>query len=80
MQFWHGSVDTTLSPKNYDETLRQWTNVFGVSTKPTKSQRDTLEKNYRTDDFGPNVQGIWAVGIGHSVPSHLTVFQAWFGL
>ncbi|KAF2033208.1 hypothetical protein EK21DRAFT_98486 [Setomelanomma holmii] len=61
----HGSVDSTLSPKNYDETLKQWTNVFG---------------NYRTDDFGPNVQGIWAHGVGHSVPSQLTVSQAWFGL
>jgi acetylxylan esterase len=80
IQFWHGSVDSTLSPKNYDETLKQWTNIFGVSTTPTKSQKDTPEKNYRTDDFGPNVQGIWAVGVGHSVPSHLTISEAWFGL
>ncbi|CAN9297007.1 unnamed protein product [Alternaria alternata] len=80
MQFWHGSVDGTLSPKNYDETLKQWTNVFGVSTTPTSSKKDTPERNYRTDDFGPSVEGIWAVGVGHSVPSHLTVSEAWFGL
>jgi acetylxylan esterase len=80
VQFWHGSTDATLSPKNYDETLKQWTNVFGVTTTPTKSQKDTPEKNYRTDDFGENVQGIWAQGVGHSVPSHLTISEAWFGL
>jgi acetylxylan esterase len=79
-EFWHGSVDGTLSPKNYDETLKQWTNVFGVGTTPTSSKKDTPERNYRTDDFGPNVEGIWAVGVGHSVPSHLTVSETWFGL
>ncbi|KAH8623351.1 hypothetical protein IG631_21830 [Alternaria alternata] len=70
----------TLSPKNYDETLKQWTNVFGVSTTPTSSKKDTPERNYRTDDFGSSVEGIWAMGVGHSVPSHLTVSEAWFGL
>lgn len=68
------------SPKNCDETLKQWTNVFGVSGIPTKSQKDTRERNYRTDDFGPNVQGTWTQGVEHSVPSHLTVSEAWFGL
>jgi acetylxylan esterase len=80
MQFWHGSNDGTLSPNNYQETLKQWTNVFNVTTTPTNSKPDTPEKNYRTDDFGPNVEGIWAVGVGHSVPSHLDVSEAWFGL
>jgi hypothetical protein len=55
---WHGSFDATLSPKDYDETLKQWTNVFGVPITPTKSQKDTPEKNYQTDNFGPDVQGI----------------------
>ncbi|KAF2112146.1 Alpha/Beta hydrolase protein [Lophiotrema nucula] len=82
MQFWHGSVDGTLSPNNYQETVKQWTNasVFDVSTTPTSSKPDTPEKNYRMDDFGPNVEGIWAVGVGHSVPSHLDASEAWFGL
>jgi acetylxylan esterase len=69
MQFWHGSADTTLSPNNYKETVKQWTNVFGVSETPTSSKPDTPEKNYRTDDFGPNVQGIWAQGVGELLPN-----------
>jgi acetylxylan esterase len=80
MQVWHGSTDGTLAPANYQETIKQWTNVFGVSVTPTSSKPDTPEKNYRTDDFGPNVEGIWAQGVGHSVPSHLDVSEAWFGL
>lgn len=79
-EFWHGSTDATLAPKNYDETLKQWTNVFGVNTTPTSSKKDSPEKNYRTDDFGPSVEGIWAQGVGHSVPSHLSISEAWFGL
>ncbi|KAF2730725.1 hypothetical protein EJ04DRAFT_444477 [Polyplosphaeria fusca] len=80
MQFWHGSVDSTLSPNNYQEEVKQWTNVFEVSQTPTESKKDTPEKNYRTDDYGPNVEAIWAVGVGHSVPSHLDASEAWFGL
>ncbi|KAF2268224.1 hypothetical protein CC78DRAFT_540971 [Lojkania enalia] len=80
MQIWHGSVDTTLAPQNYQETIKQWTNVFGVSETPTSSKPNTPEMNYRTDDFGPNVEGIWAQGVGHSVPSHLDASEAWFGL
>ncbi|EUC41118.1 carbohydrate esterase family 1 protein [Bipolaris oryzae ATCC 44560] len=80
VQFWHGSVDATILPPNYNETLKQWTNVFGVSTTPTRSQANTPQTNYRTDDFGSNVQGIWAVGVGHGVPAHQAQTEAWFGL
>lgn len=86
MQIWHGSTDGTLSPNNYKETIKQWTNVFGLTETATTSKPDTPEKNYRTDDFGPlvdgfaQVEGIWAQGVGHSVPSHLDQSEAWFGL
>lgn len=80
VEFWHGSVDATILPPNYNETLKQWTNVFGVSTTPTRSRANTPQTNYRTDDFGSNVQGIWAVGVGHGVPAHQAQTEAWFGL
>jgi hypothetical protein len=57
-EFWHGYVDGTLSPKNYDKTLKQWTNMFGVGTTPTSSKKDITERNYRADDFGSSVEGI----------------------
>ncbi|KAF2843576.1 carbohydrate esterase family 1 protein [Patellaria atrata CBS 101060] len=81
MQIWHGSADGTLSPNNYQETIDQWTGVFNVSaTVPTREVKDTPERGYTTRDFGEMVQGIWAQGVGHSVPSHLSVSEAWFGL
>lgn len=80
MQIWHGSADTTLAPQNYQEELKQWTNVFGVSMTATDSKTSTPQANYVTSDYGPSVQGIYATGVGHSVPSHLEVSEAWFGL
>ncbi|KAL2185300.1 carbohydrate esterase family 1 protein [Thermothelomyces heterothallicus CBS 203.75] len=80
MQIWHGSVDSTLAPANYEETIKQWTNVFGVSQGPTHSVENYPAPNYRTDDYGENVQGIFANGVGHSVPADLTASEAWFGL
>ena len=80
MQIWHGSTDGTLAPQNYQETIKQWTAVFNVSQTPTKVQENVPEPRYTTNDFGNHVQGIWAVGVGHSVPSHLDISEAWFGL
>ncbi|KAF2453968.1 Alpha/Beta hydrolase protein [Lineolata rhizophorae] len=80
MQIWHGSVDTTLAPQNYEETIKQWTGVFGVSQEPTSEQQNTPQQGYTTSDYGENVQGIWAQGVGHSVPAHLEESEAWFGL
>lgn len=28
-QVYHGSIDTTLLPPNYNETVKEWTGVFG---------------------------------------------------
>ncbi|POS70836.1 acetyl xylan esterase [Diaporthe helianthi] len=80
MQIWHGSADSTLSPQNYNEEIKQWTNVFGIGQTPTSSTKNRPQSNYQTDDYGPNVQGIYATGVGHSVPSNLTASEEWFGL
>lgn len=80
MQIWHGSVDTTLASPNYQETIKQWTNVFGVSQTPTSTMRNYPERNYQTDNYGEFVQGIYATGVGHSVPANLTASEEWFGL
>src|SRR6187402_3921424 len=53
MQIWHGSADTTLAPQNYQEELKQWTNIFGVSMTATDSKPNTPEAQYTTSDYGP---------------------------
>jgi acetylxylan esterase len=80
MQIWHGSADGTLAPQNYQETIKQWTNVFEVSQTPTKTAKNFPQANYQTDDYGDMVEGIYGTGVGHSVPSNLTASEIWFGL
>ncbi|KAI1873475.1 hypothetical protein JX265_005097 [Neoarthrinium moseri] len=80
MQIWHGSADSTLAPQNYQETIKQWTGVFEVSQTPTSERKNYPQNQYTTDDYGPNVQGIYAQGVGHSVPANLTASEEWFGL
>ncbi|KAM7206174.1 Alpha/Beta hydrolase protein [Rhypophila sp. PSN 637] len=82
MQIWHGSTDGTISPQNYQEQIKQWTNVFGLSSTPTTSVKNSPERNYQTDNYGTEnmLQGIYATGVGHSVPSNLTASELWFGI
>lgn len=79
MQVWHGSADGTLSPNNYQETIKQWSNIFNYST-PVQTRKNWPQANYETNDYGEFLEGIWGVGVGHSVPANLTASEAWFGL
>jgi hypothetical protein len=75
-QVYHGSADTTLRPQNYQETVKEWTGVFGFdAAKPAKSQANFPAQNYKTDTWGVTtanplgtVQGIYVTGVGHTVP------------
>ncbi|KAI0019816.1 carbohydrate esterase family 1 protein [Xylariomycetidae sp. FL0641] len=81
MQIWHGSADTTLAPQNYQEEIKQWTGVFGVDAeKPTNQTQNYPASGYTTSNYGDMVQGIYAQGVGHSVPANLTASEEWFGL
>ncbi|GME43234.1 Esterase PHB depolymerase [Neofusicoccum parvum] len=80
MQVYHGSTDTTLYPQNYNETMKQWAGVFGYdyASPASVSQNDPLSGYTRTT-WGPKVQGIYAVGVGHTVPIRGADDMKWFG-
>jgi len=80
MQIYHGSADTTLYPQNYNETIKQWTGVFGYNLKPQQVLPNTPQPRYTKEIFGPNVQGIYAQGVGHTVPVQGNEDLKWFGL
>jgi acetylxylan esterase len=85
---YHGSTDTTLRPQNYKETVKQWTGVFGFdSSKPDSSKANSPKSGYTTDTWGVTaanpqgtVQGVYAKGVGHTVPIDGTQDMMWFGL
>ena len=52
-QVYHGSIDTTLLPENYNETVKEWTGVFGFDyTQPDKVEADFPLSGYTTDIWG----------------------------
>lgn len=75
IQVYHGSNDGILLPQNYNETIKQWTGVFGYDySSPDSSDPDTPASGYTTDTWGiteenprGTVQGIYAVGAGHTL-------------
>ncbi|GAB1218505.1 hypothetical protein ATERTT37_007761 [Aspergillus terreus] len=80
MQIYHGSVDTTLLPQNYYETCKQWAGVFGYNyDSPQQVQDNTPQSNYATTTWGDDLQGIFATGVGHTVPIRGDDDMAWFG-
>ncbi|TFK51194.1 acetylxylan esterase A [Heliocybe sulcata] len=80
MLIWHGTADTTLYPQNYFETMKQWTNVFGYNyNAPESLQVNDPQSEYNTTTYGPNVVGVYAQGVGHTVPIHGTQDMEWFG-
>jgi len=69
MQIYHGSVDSTLLPQNYQETTKQWAGVFGYNyDQPQSVKQNDPQSQYTRTIWGPNAQGIFATGVGHSVP------------
>ena len=87
-QVYHGSIDTTLLPENYNETVKEWTGVFGFDyTQPDKVEADFPMSGYTTDIWGVTganplgtVQGIYAINVGHTVPIDGNQDMQWFGL
>ncbi|OCL10988.1 carbohydrate esterase family 1 protein [Glonium stellatum] len=80
MQIYHGSSDATLLPNNYKETMKQWCGVFGYSyDSPASTKQNTPQSQYTTTTYGPMVQGIYATGVGHTVPIHGSQDMQWFG-
>ncbi|KIM22089.1 carbohydrate esterase family 1 protein [Serendipita vermifera MAFF 305830] len=78
IQFWHGTLDTTLNYNNFGEEVKQWTNVFGVSTTPTNTVLNYPLSGWTRYDYGPNVMGISAAGVDHT--SRIRQIRLWNGL
>jgi acetylxylan esterase len=69
MQIYHGSADATLRPANYQETMKEWSGVFGYNyDKPQSTQANVPQSGYTKTTYGASVEGIYAQNVGHTVP------------
>ncbi|PLN84935.1 poly depolymerase [Aspergillus taichungensis] len=77
MQIYHGGVDETLLPPNYNETCKQWSGVFGYDFEAPASVDVGADET--TTVYGDDVVGIFAPGVGHSVEVRGDADMQWFG-
>ncbi|ETS75124.1 acetylxylan esterase A [Pestalotiopsis fici W106-1] len=80
MRIHHGSVDTTLLPQNYNETIKQWTGVFGYSDTPQQTLPNDPASPYTRYIYGENVEGVYGTGIGHTAAIFGDADMEWFGI
>jgi poly(hydroxyalkanoate) depolymerase family esterase len=85
VQLWHGTNDTLVPYQLLQESVEQWTNVFGLSQTPTSTDTPRSGWNRRryADGAGTvQVEAYSIQGAGHSLPSSgmAAVAVEFFGL
>ncbi|KAI1500269.1 acetylxylanesterase aceA [Biscogniauxia marginata] len=80
MRIHHGSADTTLYPQNYNETIKQWTGVFGYPDTPIETFADDPASPYTRYVYGENVEGAYGTGITHNIQIFGDADLEWFGI
>ncbi|KAK4035107.1 Alpha/Beta hydrolase protein [Parachaetomium inaequale] len=80
MQVFHGDVDTTLNINSFNESVKEWSGVFGYSGTPVKTLDNNPGQRLTKYVYGDRLQGIWGHGFGHVVPTNETEALSWFGL
>ncbi|WP_066582445.1 extracellular catalytic domain type 1 short-chain-length polyhydroxyalkanoate depolymerase [Cellulomonas timonensis] len=83
VQLWHGTNDETLSYVNFGESIKQWTNVLGVSATPastdTPASGITRTRYGATGDRAP-VEANSMQGVSHNLPVDAAAAIHFFGL
>ncbi|KAF9483097.1 acetyl xylan esterase [Pholiota conissans] len=80
MQIWHGTADQTLNYNNFNEAIKEWTNVFGYSQTPVSTQSNSPISGWTRSTYGSNFQAISAQGVDHNIPIQHTDVLTWFGI
>lgn len=80
MQIYHGDADTVLYPQNWQETVKQWTGVFGYSTNAVTTETGLFGGAWTRYTYGPKVQGILGAGVSHNLPIQGDEDMKWFGI
>ena len=87
VQLIQGGADTTISSKNMDESIKEWTNVLGLSATATSSDKGyqgeagTYDRQFWKDACGYTVLESWvAPGKDHKMDYEQTAILKFFGL
>jgi len=87
VQLFQGESDTTISYNNTGESIKEWTNVLGLSTNPTtsdtgyKAANATYDRKFWSNACGYTVLQAWSSPGGtHSMPYEEADILSFFGL
>lgn len=81
LQLWHGDADSTLSPVNQTESIKQWTNVMGLDINAAVTTTEILngetDKPYTRqqwlDSCGNAILDVWTQSAGqHGTGANMT--------
>jgi acetylxylan esterase len=79
----HGTSDTTLNYNNFNEEIKQWTSIQGVSGSPTSTVGNDPQGGVTHTSYGSNVQAYSVSGGTHDV-AYQKIYEsqqvAFFGL
>lgn len=80
MQIYHGDVDATLNIASFNESIKEWSGIFGYSGTPISSKDNDPTTRLTRYIYGDRLQGIWGHGYGHVVPTNEQEALKWFGI
>jgi hypothetical protein len=87
IQINQGDQDETISFKNFQEGIDEWTNVLGLDAMPTRTDSNfqgasaTYDRQFWDDACGYTVLETWeALGMGHSMGYEAVHILEFFGL
>jgi acetylxylan esterase len=76
--------DTTLAYPNFQESIKQWTNVHSVSSTPTSTTKGQPSSQFTKTVYGdaakPVVVGYSGQGVTHDIRVNADVDLAFFGI
>ncbi|WP_347330206.1 extracellular catalytic domain type 1 short-chain-length polyhydroxyalkanoate depolymerase [Marinimicrobium locisalis] len=83
VQLWHGTADDVLHYNNFDEAIKQWTDVHGLSQTPDYTDEPSegaTRTRYGDSGSAAPVEAISLEGVGHNLPVDENEVIRFFGL
>jgi poly(hydroxyalkanoate) depolymerase family esterase len=70
VSIWHGTNDSRVVLRNWQELIEQWTAVHGIAANPARSERHgSVTRQFYTDSAGAvRVESVLVEGLAHAFP------------
>jgi hypothetical protein len=71
---WHGTADPIVRPCNGEDVIRQWTDLHGLPTHPSREERIAghIRRLWLGADGNPRIEALSLTGMAHAVPLGLS--------